>query len=390
MKPNVGVFFGGRSVEHEVSIISGLQVVHAIDADLYRVTPVYISKMGEWYIGDKLSEIDNFKQLETLLSESTEVMPHGDGGQLELYRVPPARLKNNLIEKLDIVFPVIHGTNGEDGTLQGLLEMAGVPYAGCDVSASVIGMDKILTKTLLRGNGIPVVESESCRMEAWYQDRRAIIDRIQSKLGYPVVVKPANLGSSIGISVAASKAELEEAIENAGQYDPSILVERMVTRLKEINASVLGNRDESEVAALEEPLRSSGILNFADKYQGGKTKGISSTDRVLPAEIPGELADRIRQLAKETFSLIGASGVVRIDFLVDEERGDVFVNEINTIPGSLAFYLWEASGVSFAALTTRVIKLALERFREKGRRTYVFDSNLLSLQGSGGKLGSKR
>ncbi|RDH88743.1 MAG: D-alanine--D-alanine ligase [endosymbiont of Seepiophila jonesi] len=390
MKPNVGVFFGGRSVEHEVSIISGLQVVHAIDADLYRVTPVYISKTGEWYIGEKLFEIDNFKQLETLLSESTEVMPHGDGGQLELYRVPPARLKNNLIEKLDIVFPVIHGTNGEDGTLQGLLEMAGVPYAGCDVSASVIGMDKILTKTLLRGNGIPVVESESCRMEAWYQDRRAIIDRIQSKLGYPVVVKPANLGSSIGISVAASEAELEEAIENAGQYDPSILVERMVTRLKEINASVLGNRDESEVAALEEPLRSSGILNFADKYQGGKTKGISSTDRVLPAEIPGELADRIRRLAKETFSLIGASGVVRIDFLVDEESGDVFVNEINTIPGSLAFYLWEASGVSFAELTTRVIKLALERFREKGKRTYVFDSNLLSLQGSGGKLGSKR
>ncbi len=390
MKPNVGVFFGGRSVEHEVSIISGLQVVHAIDADLYRVTPVYISKTGEWYIGDKLSEIDNFKQLETLLSESTEVMPHGDGGQLELYRVPPARLKNNLIEKLDIVFPVIHGTNGEDGTLQGLLEMAGVPYAGCDVSASVIGMDKILTKTLLRGNGIPVVESESCRMEAWYQDRRAIIDRIQSKLGYPVVVKPANLGSSIGISVAASESELEEAIENAGQYDPSILVERMVTQLKEINASVLGNRETSEVAALEEPLRSSGILNFADKYQGGKTKGISSTDRVLPAEIPGELADRIRRLAKETFSLIGASGVVRIDFLVDEESGDVFVNEINTIPGSLAFYLWEASGVSFAALTTRVIKLALERFREKGKRTYVFDSNLLSLQGSGGKLGSKR
>ncbi|MBL3526792.1 MAG: D-alanine--D-alanine ligase [gamma proteobacterium endosymbiont of Lamellibrachia anaximandri] len=390
MKPNVGVFFGGRSVEHEVSIISGLQVVHAIDADLYRVTPVYISKMGGWYIGDKLSEIDNFKQLETLLSESTEVMPHGDGGQLELYRVPPARLKNNLIEKLDIVFPVIHGTNGEDGTLQGLLEMAGVPYAGCDVTASVIGMDKLLTKTLLRGNGIPVVESESCRMEAWYQDRRGIIDRIQSKLGYPVVVKPANLGSSIGISVAASETELEEAIENAGLYDPSILVERMVTQLKEINASVLGNRDESEVAALEEPLRSSGILNFADKYQGGKTKGISSTDRVLPAEIPEALADRIRQLAKETFSLIGASGVVRIDFLVDEESGDVFVNEINTIPGSLAFYLWEASGVSFAALTTRVIKLALERFREKGRRTYVFDSNLLSLQGSGGKLGSKR
>ncbi|WP_177418590.1 D-alanine--D-alanine ligase family protein [endosymbiont of Lamellibrachia barhami] len=390
MKPNVGVFFGGRSVEHEVSIISGLQVVHAIDADLYCVTPVYISKTGEWYIGAKLSEIDNFKQLETLLSESTEVTPHGNGGQLELYRVPPARLKNNLVEKLDIVFPVIHGTNGEDGTLQGLLEMAGVPYAGCDVTASVIGMDKILTKTLLRGNGIPVVESESCRMEAWYQDRRAIIDRIQSKLGYPVVVKPANLGSSIGISVAASETELEEAIENAGQYDPSILIERMVTRLKEINASVLGNRDGVEVAALEEPLRSSGILNFADKYQGGKTKGISSTDRVLPAEIPEELADRIRQLAKETFSLIGASGVVRIDFLVDEERGDVFVNEINTIPGSLAFYLWEASGVSFAALTTRVIKLALERFREKGRRTYVFDSNLLSLQGSGGKLGSKR
>ncbi len=390
MKPNVGVFFGGRSVEHEVSIISGLQVVHAIDADLYCVTPVYISKTGEWYIGAKLSEIDNFKQLEPLLSESTEVTPHGNGGQLELYRVPPARLKNNLVEKLDIVFPVIHGTNGEDGTLQGLLEMAGVPYAGCDVTASVIGMDKILTKTLLRGNGIPVVESESCRMEAWYQDRRAIIDRIQSKLGYPVVVKPANLGSSIGISVAASETELEEAIENAGQYDPSILVERMVTRLKEINASVLGNRDGVEVAALEEPLRSSGILNFADKYQGGKTKGISSTDRVLPAEIPEELADRIRQLAKETFSLIGASGVVRIDFLVDEESGDVFVNEINTIPGSLAFYLWEASGVSFAALTTRVIKLALERFREKGRRTYVFDSNLLSLQGSGGKLGSKR
>ncbi|MBL3599284.1 MAG: D-alanine--D-alanine ligase [gamma proteobacterium endosymbiont of Lamellibrachia anaximandri] len=390
MKPNVGVFFGGRSVEHEVSIISGLQVVHAINADLYRVTPVYISKTGEWYIGAKLAEIDNFKQLETLLSASTEVMPHGNGGQLELYRVPPARLKNNLVDKLDIVFPVIHGTNGEDGTLQGLLEMTGVPYAGCDVSASVIGMDKILTKTLLRGNGIPVVESESCRMEAWYQDRRAIIDRIQSKLGYPVVVKPANLGSSIGISVAASEAELEEAIENAGQYDASILVERMVTQLKEINASVLGNRDESEVAALEEPLRSSGILNFADKYQGGKTKGISSTDRVLPAEIPEALADRIRQLAKETFSLIGASGVVRIDFLVDEESGDVFVNEINTIPGSLAFYLWEASGVSFAALTTRVIKLALERFREKGRRTYVFDSNLLSLQGSGGKLGSKR
>ncbi|MBF0336796.1 MAG: D-alanine--D-alanine ligase [Nitrospirae bacterium] len=389
-KTKVGVIFGGVSVEHEVSIISGLQAFHALDTERYNGIPIYISKAGLWYIGKGLSEIGNFSDTASLLGKSVNVLPSGQNGQLVLLNANPTLFGRKPVESIDIVFPVLHGTNGEDGTLQGMLELFNIPYAGCDVLSSAIGMNKILFKSFLKGNDIPAVDYVELSMENWLLHRNDCVNKIESRLGYPVIVKPSNLGSSIGISAVNNISELENAIVNAGQYSRSILIERLVQNLRELNCSVLGNGDSTVVSVIEEPIRNSNILSFSDKYEGGKTKGMASTSRILPAQIPEPLKIKIERLSKQVFTLLGAGGVARIDFLMNKETEDLYVNEINTIPGSLSFYLWEKSGISFTELTSQMLKIALDRHRNKAKNIYVFDSNILSLRASNGKIGSKR
>lgn len=393
MKTNVAVFFGGRSVEHEISVISALQAINAFNKEKYEIIPVYISKQGQWYTGPKLLDIRNYRNMEQLTAESEEVYMRPEYGDYNLYKANPGgglfSKKNPVVAELHVAIPVLHGTHGEDGIFEGVLETIGIPFAGCDTLSSANGMDKITMKMILRSEDIPVVDYVWFTDHQWQEDRNGLMDKIEGKLGYPVIVKPANLGSSVGISKAADRKELGAAIDNACKFAERIIVEHMVERLKEINCSVLGDADEHVSSVCEEPIKSGDFLSYEDKYMGGtKTNaGMQSSDKRIPADLPVEVSDRIRHIAGETFRVLSCHGVSRVDVMIDEKDGSIYVNEINTIPGSLSFYLWEASGISFDQLMDRLVQLALKRKRLQDRKTFTYDSNIFAL--GGGVKGAK-
>ncbi|HAS42114.1 MAG TPA: D-alanine--D-alanine ligase [Microscillaceae bacterium] len=392
MKANIGVFFGGRSVEHEISVISALQTIQAIDRNRYEVTPIYISKNGHWYTGDLLLEVDNYRNLEELLKNSTKIVMSPNFEEYTFIESGAKGLfKKPLKGKIDIAFPVLHGSFGEDGAIQGLFELMGIPYVGCNVLSSAIGMDKIMMKMVLKESEIPVVDYVWFYSKNWQQDTDQHIQKVESKLGYPVIVKPANLGSSVGIKKASNREELEEAVDYASSFAHKLLVERTIVDLKEINCSVLGNYENAIASTCEEPLMSGEILSYQDKYVSkGGSKGMTSTKRKLPAEIPAEMSDKIKQLAVNTFQTLGCAGVSRIDFLLDQATNDIYVNEINTIPGSLSFYLWEATDKNFNQLVNDLIDTAFKNYREKNNLTFSYDeTNIFSMSGSGKGGGMK-
>ncbi|UOQ47061.1 D-alanine--D-alanine ligase [Gracilibacillus caseinilyticus] len=390
MKTKVAVIFGGVSVEHEVSVISALQAINAMDSSKYEAIPVYISKSREWYTGDVLKDIENYKNLDQLFKDADKVVFEQENeNTIVLKKKERSMFSKGLITSVDVVFPVIHGTNGEDGSLQGYLELLGIPYVGCDVASSAAGMDKVMMKQILRDAGVPIVDYQWFYASQWHEDQEKI-KQLAEQVGYPVIVKPANLGSSVGISKAANAEELEEAIDLAVSYSFKVIIEKMVTDLTEVNCSVIGDYEQVESSFCEQVLSTDEILSYADKYQsGGKngdTKGMGSVNRVIPAEISEDATIRVKQLAEQTFKLLNASGVSRIDFLLNPE-GKVFVNEINTIPGSLSFYLWEPTGKNFEQLTDQLIQLALKRERERQSIQFSIDTNLFSLHSKNG--GSK-
>ena len=398
MKINVGVFFGGRSVEHEVSIISALQAAKAFDRNKYDVTPVYISREGRFYIGEAVGNIEEYNNIPALLKKSIEVLPAADGGRMKLLRQPAKRFCNPVMALIDVAFPVVHGTNVEDGTLMGQLEMLGVPYASCDVTASAVGMDKAIMKDVLKRAGVPVLEAYTLMGADYMADSEAVIEHIESTIGYPVIVKPVNLGSSVGISKAGDRDSLIRALDNAIGYSPRVLVERAVPNLREINCAVLGDAEEAIASVCEEPLNATDILTFEDKYMSGgkggakggaKSAGMADLKRRCPAELPEGMTAQVQELAVKTFQARGCLGVSRIDFLNDKETGELWVNEINTIPGSLAFYLWEAAGIPFAELLDRMIALAYKRQRQREALTFSFDTNLLAGAAAGLATGKK-
>ncbi len=390
MKTNIGVFFGGRSTEHEISVISASQAMHAINRDKYDVTPIYISKQGKYYTGDALFDIANYRDIPALLEKCTQVYMEPSYGDYNLYRVKKPMFGSAVVTTLDVVIPVLHGSNVEDGIFEGVLETIGIPYAGCNTLASANGMDKITMKMILHACDIPVIDYVWFTDKQWFAQRDALIEKIESKIGYPVIVKPANLGSSVGIGRAANREQLIEKVEVAEKYSARIIVEHMVDNLKEINCSVLGDCDEYESSVLEEPIKSAEILSYEDKYMGGTkgAKGMQASQKRIPAELPQDMTDRIRFLAGETFRVLSCHGVSRIDFIVDDDTNEIFVNEINTIPGSLSFYLWEATGLSFDKLMDRLVHLALKRKREQGQKTVSYDQNIFSMTG-GAKGGIK-
>lgn len=390
MKTNIGVFFGGRSTEHEISVISASQAMSAIDHDKYDVTPVYISKQGRWYTGDALLDIKNYRDIPALLAKCTPVYMETAYGDYNLYTTKKKLFGSNIVAHLDVVIPVLHGSNGEDGTFQGIIESIGIPFAGCDVLSSANGMDKITMKMILQACDIPVVEYVWFTDREYFAKRDEVIDRIENKLGYPVIVKPANLGSSVGIGRAADRTELISRIENAEQYSDRIIVEHMVDNLHEVNCSVLGDCDDYQTSVCEEPIKSGEILSYEDKYMGGSkgAKGMQASQKRIPADLPAEVSDRIRYLAGETFRVLSCHGVSRVDVIIDADNGNIYVNEINTIPGSLSFYLWEATGITFTELMDRLVKLALDRNRRRQRKTVSYDQNIFAL-GGGAKGGIK-
>lgn len=395
MSIKVAVVCGGSSVEHEVSVITAMQAAAALDPAKYTPIALYITKDNRFFTGDHLLDINSYKNIPAALEKAMEVIPVRQGGKSCLMSYPPKTLGKGTFIEVDAVLTAVHGTNVEDGTLQGLLEYWGVPYTGCDVCASAAGMDKWVMKALFKASGLPCLEGLLVGRSEFYADPEAVLARVEGSIGYPVIVKPSNLGSSVGISKARDRAALEEALAGALGFAQSAICERAVEHLREINCAVLGDYDEARASVCEEPLNATDILTYQDKYQSGggakgakaggaKTggakgaSGMASLARQVPADLPPETEARVRELAVRAFHAIGASGVARVDFLMDGQTGELFVNEINTIPGSLSYYLWEAAGMTFTQLVDELIRLALKKQRDRQKLSFSFDTNLLA------------
>lgn len=396
MKIKIGVLFGGKSVEHEVSIISGIQALNNIDKEKYDAIPIYITKNNEMYVGDLIGKVENYRNLKDLISKSQRVIMIPNNGKVDLVKYPYKKFGSNLYDSIDVAFPVVHGTNVEDGTLQGFLKMLNIPFVGCDVTSSALGMDKYSMKTVLKENNIPVLDCIRVNNCDYIENDKDVIENIMKKFEMPVIIKPVNLGSSVGIKVARDRDELIEAVEYAFEFSEQILIERAITNLKEINCSVLGDVSECKASECEEPIGSGEILSYEDKYISGDakktgSKGMTSLKRKLPADIDAKTKEEIQKYAIETFKALNCNGVVRIDFMIDMDSNEVYVNEINTIPGSLAFYLWEATGIKYKELIDKLINLALKRQREENNLSFSYDTNILEgfVGGTKGAKGSK-
>lgn len=390
MKTNIGVFFGGCSTEHEISVISASQAMSAIDRSVYDVTPVYITKQGHWYTGEALFDVSNYRDIPSLLEKCTEVYMEPVRDDYNLYTRKKKLFGSNVYTTLDVAIPVLHGAYGEDGTFEGILDAIAIPYAGCNVLASANGMDKITMKMILQACDVPVVDYVWFTDKQWFAQKDALIAKIEKDLGYPVIVKPANLGSSVGIGRAKDRTQLIDRINDAERYSTRIIVEHMIENLHEVNCSVLGDCDDYKTSVCEEPIKSGEILSYEDKYMGGTkgAKGMQASQKRIPADLPVEVSDRIRFLAGETFRVLSCHGVSRVDVIIDADNGNIYVNEINTIPGSLSFYLWEATGLPFDKLMDTLVKLALKRKREQSKKTISYDQNIFAM-GGGVKGGVK-
>lgn len=401
MKIKLAVLFGGKSVEHEISIISAVQAMRYINRDKYEVIPVYITKTNEMYHSNDMVEIREFSNLKALLKKSRKVTFAVEDGRTVLVKTRTKPFENKVISEIDLAFPIVHGTNCEDGTLHGYLKMMNLPLVGCDLTASAIGMDKYYMKTVFKDNDIPVLDCKCYTAKDYDTDPDVVEKQIEETIGYPVIIKPVNLGSSVGISKASDRSELTESLQNAFNFAGKILAERAVENLKEVNCSVLGDVDDAEASECEEPVNSDKILSYEDKYtSGGKggakdgskggSKGMASLKRKIPAEITDDQRNTIRQMAVKAFKCLGCNGIVRIDFMIDTKSGEIFLNEINTIPGSLSFYLWEPLGVKYTELLDRMIQIALKRNREQGEISYAFDTNVLEGISFGGAKGGTK
>lgn len=394
MKIRVGVFFGGKSVEHEVSVISAIQAFNAFDRGKYDVIPVYITKENEFYTGEYIGKIEEYRNIPGLLKKSARVIIVNDGNKTKLVRYPMKKFGDSTEAEIDVAFPVVHGTNVEDGALQGYFQTLNIPYAGCDVISSAVGMDKYVMKAVLKDNGVPVLDCVTVTAMEYAKNPDEVVSEIETKTGFPAIVKPINLGSSVGIKIGRDKTELIDALDYAFTFSGKVLIERAVMNLREINCSVCGDRDEAEASECEEPVGSDEILSFEDKYVSGgakdsKTSGMASLKRKIPADISREMREEIRALSVKAFKCLGCCGVSRIDFLLDEDENKVYLNEINTIPGSLAFYLWESVGVKYPQLLDKMVTLALKRERELKNLNFTFKSNILADAKLGGVKGGK-
>ena len=400
-KLNIAVIFGSRSCEHDVSIISALQLIEAAKTAGFTVTPVYISREGLWYTGEALTQIETFREFNPMGKGITRVNldVSANAGDVGAWPPPRAGLFAKVpspIAHIDVAIPVLHGLHGEDGTVQGLLEMANIPYASSGVLGSAVGMDKIAMKQMLRGAGYPVLDYVWCTRDQLKADREAIVERIEREIKYPAFVKPAALGSSIGVSKANNREELDRALDLAASYDRRILVEVGINNPVEINCAALGYGEDVRTSVCEMPVPSTGdkFLNFFEKYlrnagtKGESSRGMKSLSRVVPAPIGEELTERIQRMTKEIFKLLDCRGTVRIDFILDE-NDMLYVNEPNTIPGSLAFYLWQECGVSFGKLVEIMVEDALRAHADKNTNVFAFDSTILQKVAAGAK-GSKR
>lgn len=384
MKRKVGVIFGGRSVEHEVSVITGIQIMENIDKEKYEAVPIYINKEGKWLTGDSLFEFKNYKN--NNLKDLKEIIVTPIHNDHNLYSHPETLgiFGKKVVDKIDLVFPAIHGTNGEDGTIQGIFEHMNIPYVGGGVLSSSVGMDKILMKNVFKANSLPIVDYMWFYRSEWEEDSKEILKRIEGKLRYPLFIKPANLGSSVGITKATDEKTLVDAIEVAIRYDRKIIVENAVEKPREINCAVLGYNNHVKASVCEEPLGWKDLLSYEDKYVKSNMKGGKGERRRIPADIGEDIRSEIERISKEAFISIDCSGNARIDFLLDSNN-NVYINEINTMPGSIAYYLWEGKGIDFKELVNKMIEIAFEMHSEKNKNMYSYDVDLFNKINLGSK-----
>ena len=393
-------------MENEISVVTASQVMESMDKQKYEIVPIYIAKTGKWYTGAALLELEAYRDMPSLLKRCTEVYFKSVYGDFNLYSNTGLFGAQKVVARIDTILPTLHGTNCEDGTLQGVLSVLGIPYVGCNTFASANGMDKISMKQILRSSGISVVDFHWFSDKEWDERREEVLEAIEKNLPYPVIVKPANSGSSVGISPAHSREELAEAIDNAAQFTTRIIVERMLSKLKEVNCSVMGDYYHCEPSVCEVPLRSGEILSYSDKYQSGGAKGsgklggaksgcgklgggvkfagnkgeqgMASLKRELPAKLRDTVTALVKDYAVKTFKTLGCEGLARIDLMIDEEDGRIYVNEINTIPGSLSSYLWEYTGIPFTQVIDRLIDRSFARAREESFKVVDFGGNIFA------------
>ncbi len=400
MKKQIGVIFGSRSCEREVSIISAVQMMRHANPEKYDVIPVYIDEKGQWYTGNALKDIRSYEPFQPDSNGIIKVFPDLTSGSGALLTVKKgsgliAKDRIEIVARIDVYVIVMHGMNGEDGTLQGLFELANIPYTSTGVSGSAIGMDKIMMKQFFRGANLPTLPGEWFTRKEFEQDSKSVIAKVGKNLGYPVFVKPANLGSSIGVSCATDEEELQDSLELAFEYDRRVLVEKGLIKPIELNCSVVGYDGDLEASPIEMPIQHDEFLDFRDKYlAGGGSKGMASLNRLLPAPIEEELKNEIQELSKTIFRLMDCKGVVRIDYMFDRESEKIYITEINTIPGSLAFYLWENAGMKYEKLIDRMIECAELSHADKNRSNYAYTSDILKnvsfgTKGSKGTKGTK-
>ncbi len=384
----VGVIFGGESVEHEVSIISAIQAMNKMDSEKYEIVPIYITKDGEWFTGDFLKEIETFQDMNLIKKYAKNVILYRRNGS---YVLQSKGFFRSIVKEIDIAFPIVHGTNVEDGVLQGYLKTIGIPFVGSDVCAAALGQDKIFQKQVWGSEGLPIPNYTWFYDSEYEENPEEVIKKIE-KIKYPVIVKPATLGSSVGINVAHDKEELVKALEDTITYDNKVLVEEVINNLVEVNVSVVGNYDSQDTSVIEQVLTGNDLLTYEDKYIGGKkrgaSKGMLSATRKIPADIGDKLTNEVKDVAVRAFKALNLSGDVRIDFLIDSKKKNVYINEVNTIPGSLAFYLWEPIGKDYTELLDELINIAVKDYKKRINKTHSFDSNILS-GFTGGLKGSK-
>ncbi len=385
------VAFGGPSPEHEVSVLTAMQIMAALGDTPHKALPLYVTKNGRWLTGPAFSDLSAYQDMKKLEAGGLPVaFAFGADGRTLLRGTADTGLFSKpQAWAIDVVIPAFHGGSGENGAFQGVCEVFNLPCASSGVTASAVGMDKRLAKAVCRAYGHPVLPDVDFRESEWAADQQAHLSRIEA-LGYPVFVKPIHLGSSIGVRKATDRPALVHAVEDAFRYDAHVLVEPAVSPLREINCSVLGGPDRCEASVCEQPVGSGELLSFQDKYLAGDaTKGMASADRLIPAPIPDQVRDRIRTLSTAIYRSLGCSGVVRLDFLMNDATGDVYFNEINTQPGSFSFYLWEPAGVRFPELVARLVDTAFETHRSQTGRVRSYETNLLSKKAAQGLKGLK-
>ena len=383
------MIFGGRSVEHDVSVVTAHQVM-AVLASAHEVVPIYITREGRWLSSPRLNDLAVYRdgRAEAVGDEAHIPPVAGYGG----VQVAGSRIKGPRRIPLDVVVPAVHGTYGEDGTLQGLLELADIPYTGSGVLGSAVGMDKVAMKIAFKAAGLPVVPDVVAEPDD-LADLPTLIERVENEIGYPAFVKPTRLGSSVGIGKAKDRAGLEQAIDVARRYDHRLLIERAMEGCIEVNCSVLGGTGvPSRASVCEQPIAWQEFLSFSDKYmrgkknpkgsRGAKQSSMASQDRRIPAPISPELTEKVQSNALLAFAAVGAAGVARIDSFVDEGSGETWVMEINTVPGSFSFYLWEASGLGFADLMKTLLDIGRATHEQKSELMFSFESGMLDASGA--------